>query len=211
LADVLLLMAETADGVVVQALLPARERSGLSLTGALSLAAMQGTATVGALLDQMFVSDAEVAHLVSKRDWLERDTQRTANVPAAVVGLARAAVNTLLLESEQRSWPEAVELAGLWSRQLVRERSRAYQLIDDVAPGERLAERRALRASITKLAHDATAMLLTVQGGRAMLTSSPAQRWAREVLFSLVQAQTPATRDAVVEAYRAGATSPTRE
>jgi alkylation response protein AidB-like acyl-CoA dehydrogenase len=202
LADVLLLMAETTDGLVVQTLIPARERDGLTVTGALSLAAMQGTSTVGAVLERMCVSDAEVAHLVPKEDWLEHDAQRTANVPAAVVGLARAAVNSLLLDARQRRWAEAAELAEVWRNQLVQQRNRAYQLIDDVDPSKELPERRALRGSITKLAQDATAMLVTVQAGRSMLTSSSAQRWAREALFSLVQAQTPATRNALIGAYR---------
>ena len=92
LADVLLLMAETNDGLVVQALLPAKERAGLTVTGELSLAAMQGTSTVGAVLERLFVADSEVAHAVPKRDWLVSDSlQRTANVPPNVVGLARAA------------------------------------------------------------------------------------------------------------------------
>ena len=65
-----------------------------------------------------------------------------------------------------------------------------------------------MRASLTKLALDATAMLVTVQAGRAMLTSSSAQRWAREAMFALVQAHTTETRGALVEVYRASATSP---
>jgi hypothetical protein len=35
-----------------------------------------------------------------------------------------------------------------------------------------------------------------------MLTSSPEQRWAREALFALVQAQTAATRAALLATYR---------
>ena len=60
----------------------------------------------------------------------------------------------------------------------------------------------------TKLAQDATAALITLQAGRAMLTSSSAQRWAREAMFALVQAQTTQTRAALVEAYRVGVTKP---
>ncbi|MFL6182074.1 MAG: acyl-CoA dehydrogenase [Actinomycetes bacterium] len=206
LADVLLLMAETNEGSVVQALLPARERAGLTVTGELSLAAMQGTSTVGAVLERLFIADSEVAHVVPKRDWSVSDRQRTANTPPNVVGLARAALNSLVLEAGQRQWAEAAELGGLWRSQLVEQRARAYQLSDEVDPSEKLSERRALRASLTKLALDATKALITVQAGRAMLTSSSAQRWAREAMFALVQAHTADTRNALIAAYRAGAT-----
>jgi alkylation response protein AidB-like acyl-CoA dehydrogenase len=207
LAEVLLLMAETEDGAVIQALIPAQERKGLRVTGELCLVAMQGTSTVGAVLEDAQVADAEVAHVVSKNDWLAADVQRTANVPAAVVGLARAALNALSREAEQRQSAEAADLAERWRRQLVRERADAYRLVDDVDPSQALGERRAIRASLTKLAQDATAMLVAVQAGRSMLMSSSAQRWAREALFALVQAQTAMTRTALIEAYLADATS----
>ncbi len=35
-----------------------------------------------------------------------------------------------------------------------------------------------------------------------MLLSSPEQRWAREALFALVQAQTQVTREALIATYR---------
>ena len=61
----------------------------------------------------------------------------------------------------------------------------------------------ALRAQITKLAQEVTSALIAVQAGRAMLLSSPEQRWAREAMFALVQAQTQVTREALVAAFRA--------
>jgi alkylation response protein AidB-like acyl-CoA dehydrogenase len=202
LADVLLLMAETLDGRVVQVLLDANVREGLTVLSELSLAAMQGTSTVGAVLDNVLVSDADVAHVVPKSEWLSTDAQRTANVPPSMVGLARAAINGLLDEGDKRAWADVVDLGSAWAERLHTERDRAYGLIDEVDPATSLAERRDLRASITKLAHDATSMLVAAQGGRAMLTSSSAQRWAREALFGLVQAQTMQTRTSLVAAYR---------
>ena len=61
-----------------------------------------------------------------------------------------------------------------------------------------------MRAQITKLAQDVTAALIAVQAGRAMLLASPEQRWAREAMFALVQAQTQVTREALVRAYFTG-------
>lgn len=201
LADVLLLMAETADGEVVQALLSASEREGLTITGELPLAAMQGTSTVGAVLDHLPISDAEVARVLPKREWLAADALRTANAPPAVFGLTRVALNALLAAAGQRQWASAAGLATRWQREFKDLRARAYGFVDDVAPSEAVAERIALRAQITKLAQDVTTALITVQAGRAMLLSSPEQRWAREALFALVQAQTQVTREALIGAY----------
>jgi alkylation response protein AidB-like acyl-CoA dehydrogenase len=203
LADVLLLMAETSDGEVVQALLPASEREGLLITGELSLAAMQGTSTVGATLQEMWVDDAEVANIVPKAEWLARDAQRVANTPPAVLGLTRAVLNALTDAAERRQWSTARALAARWCDQLVALRSRAYELVDDVSPGELVDERIAVRAQVTRMAQEVTSALIAVQAGRAMLTSSPEQRWAREAMFALVQAQTQVTREALVAGFSA--------
>lgn len=204
LADALLLMAETPDGEVVQMLLPASDRAGLSITGELPLAAMQGTSTVGAGLDAMSVDEAEVAYVLSKDEWLATDATRTANAPPAVFGLTRAALNALIGASQQRRWESASALARQWQDRFVQLRERAYELVDDVPPGEAVKERVAIRAEATKLAQDVTSALVTVQAGRAMLLSSPEQRWAREALFALVQAQTQVTREALVAEFSTG-------
>jgi alkylation response protein AidB-like acyl-CoA dehydrogenase len=201
LADVLLLMAESPDGEVVQMLLPASDRPGLSITGELPLAAMQGTSTVGAVLDDLVVDDAEVAQVVPKDEWLAVDATRTANAPPAVFGLTRAALNALIAAAQQRRWESASGLAGQWQDRFERLRERAYELVDEVPAGEAIEERVAIRAEVTRLAQDVTSALVTVQAGRAMLLSSPEQRWAREALFALVQAQTQVTREALVAAY----------
>lgn len=208
LADVLLLMAETTGGDVVQCLIPAVPQQGLIITGELALAAMGGTSTVGAMLDDLAVTDAAVAAVLPKHDWLLPDSQRTANVPAAVVGLARAAVNGLLTVAGERDWDELGVLAEAWATELVSSRARAYELVDDTPPGEAIEERLALRGSITRRAQDATAMLVAAQAGRAILRSSSAQRWAREAMFALVQAQTHRSRNALVAAYLGEVRSP---
>ena len=203
LADVLLLMAESAEGEVVQALLPAVPRPGLSVGDELPLAAMRGTSTVSAVLEQLRISDDEVAAVLPKREWLTVDEQRTANAVPAVFGLARAAVNALAGLAKDRDWSTALDAAARLGVEVTDVRRQAYLLIDDVEPAERLSERRALRARSTAVASTAVAALTVAQGGRSMLESSRESRWAREVQFALVQAQTHATREAwLSEVYR---------
>jgi hypothetical protein len=118
-----------------------------------------------------------------------------------VFGLTRAALNALIAAADQRHWSTAADLAARWREQFEDARARAYALVDDVAPDEAVEERVALRAQMTKLAQDVTAALVTVQAGRALLLSAPEQRWAREAMFALVQAQTQVTREALVAAF----------
>ena len=196
LADVLLLMAESTEGEVVQALLPAEQRPGLSVGGELPLAAMRGTSTVSAVLERLHVDDDEVAAVLPKTEWLAVDEHRTANAVAAVFGLARAAVNALADLAEDRGWATASDAAARIGAEVRDVRRQAYRLIDEVDPAEQLSERRALRVRSTALASTAVAALTVAQGGRSMLESSRESRWAREVQFALVQAQTHATREA---------------
>ncbi|MDX6246541.1 MAG: hypothetical protein QOE76_4264, partial [Frankiales bacterium] len=80
-------------------------------------------------------------------------------------------------------------------------RTAAYALIDDVPPGERMADRLALRAAVLELLTAATAGLVAAGAGGSMSLGHPAQRWAREALFHLIQAQTPAVRAATLDRF----------
>ena len=73
--------------------------------------------------------------------------------------------------------------------------------MDDVAPSEALDERVALRARSLILLQRITATRVAAQGGSAMLLLSSAQRWAREGLFHLVQAQTQPLRASLLEQW----------
>ena len=201
LADVLLLMAETDDGRVVEVLVPATAMPGFRVTGPLKLAAMSGTSTVGAELKDFGVDADQVARLGSKAQWQRRDTYRTANASPAVFGLLRACLTALEEMGQQRGAPEAVALAHRWTERARQLRANAYALIDGVDEAEQLPERVFLRAESLHLLQQATAALVTVSGGRSMLLSSPAQRWAREALFLLVQAQTLPLRQDLLALY----------
>ena len=194
LADALLLLAETDDAEIVQVVIPAEEREGLLVDGPLQLAAMMGTATVGAHLVKMKAADTEVADVVSKTTWLEKDTARAANIQPAVYGIARAVIAALHDIGVQRSFAEASDLAQQLRSRLIANRHKAYHLIDNVDPQEEISARVSARAEALHLLQQANEALITAHGGRAMLLSSSAQRWARESLFMLIQAQTPDLR-----------------
>jgi alkylation response protein AidB-like acyl-CoA dehydrogenase len=204
LADVLLLMAETDDGRVVQLLVPARERPGLTVLGPLRLAAMGATATVVVSLDEMVVSDEEVARILPKVAWSARDAERTANANPATFGLTRAALGRLATTASRRGSVAGADLAAELGARMVAVRRQAYRLMDDRPPADCLDERVRLRAEGLDLAQRATVGLVTAEAGRAMTLESPAQRWAREAMFHLVQAQTGPLREELLGSWRRG-------
>ena len=202
IADALLLMAETAEGRVVQALIPAEERPGLVVTGPLALAAMGATSTVGVSLDGLLVEPDELVRVLPKADWSAPDSERTANATPASMGLARAAVDRLAVTAERRGSRAAGELAQELAARLVAVRRAAYALADEAPPAARVPERLALRAEALDLAQRAAAAVVAAEAGRAMLLDSPGQRWAREALFHLVQAQTGPLREELLDRWR---------
>jgi alkylation response protein AidB-like acyl-CoA dehydrogenase len=209
LADVVLLFAQTDDDRIVQSLLPAAARPGWEVTGPLELAAMAGTSTVGVRLDSLHVDDAEVADVVPRQDWLAGDHLRTVNTNPAVIGLLRAVVDDLHRLGTQRAQPLAVDVALQLADEVGRLRAQAYRLLDDVAEDRCVDERLALRAQILALAQRAAVARITVEGGAAMSLRSPAQRWAREAMFHLVQAQTQPLREALLATF--GGVSPAND
>jgi len=118
-----------------------------------------------------------------------------------VFGVLRATLTSLERVGQLRGAPEAVSLAHRWSRRTREIRSRAYALIDGVPPTQRMQDRVLLRAEALHLAQQAASALVAVSGGKAMLLTSPPQRWAREALFYLVQAQTLPLRQNLLALY----------
>ena len=204
LADVLLLLAQTPDDRIVSLVLPAQERPGLVVEGPVELAAMAATSTVRVRITDMDVADDDVASLVSRDDWLQADSVRSSNVSSAVFGLLAAIVNDLFALGERRDLPAAREAAESFAVRGMAMRAAAYQLIDDAPADHELDERLRLRAAATQLAVHAAAARVAAEGGAAMTLASPAQRWAREALFYLVQAQTSALKIATVQGFAGG-------
>jgi alkylation response protein AidB-like acyl-CoA dehydrogenase len=207
LDDVLLLAGRSPDDAIVFVLLPATEAPGLTASP-LPLAVMQGTCTVALALDGLHVADADVAQVVPAAGWLEADRYRTANASPHTLGLHREVVRRLAQTAERRGDGTASGLAVRLGEEGERVRSRAYALVDDVAPEERLQERLDLRAASLDLVVRAATALVTATGGSATSLANPAQRLAREALFHLVQAQTPPVREATLQRLGAGLETP---
>jgi len=201
LVDVVLLAAQTADDDLVFALLPAAERPGLRPAGELALAAMGGTRTYRLELDGLAVLDEEVVAVVAREDWLAEDAARTANVTPAVFGVLHAVTGALDALGDQRDLPAARTLAVALAAEGAQVRASAYALIDGVPAGERIDDRLACRAAALELTVRASAALVAAAAGSAMLLSAAPQRWAREALFHLVQAQTRPVREATLARF----------
>lgn len=202
LADVVLLgFRDGAD--VVFALVPVADQPGLVAGARLPLAAMQAARTVPVRLDGYFVAETHVVERVPFDDWAARDAATTANVTPAVFGLLGAVLTRLRSEGDRRREPSTLALAERLGEEAAGLRTAAYALIDDVPAGERMADRLALRASALELLTVAAAGLVAAGAGASMSLGHPAQRWAREAMFHLIQAQTPAVRAATLDRFAA--------
>ena len=199
LADLLLLGGRSPDGEVVLALLPAVAQPGLAATAPMRLAVMQGTSTVALRLSGLAVADADVVEVARADDWLEADRLKTANATPAVFGLLATVVRHLAATAERRDDRTAAGLARALGQEGDDLRQQAYALLDHVPPYEQVDDRLALRGASLELVVRASTALVVATGGSAMSLSAPPQRLAREALFHLVQAQTPAVRDATLQ------------
>ena len=198
LADVVLLSGLTAAADVVLALLSARDQPGLRATAELRLAAMEGAHNVGLTVTDLRVPAAAVASVAPLAEWQERDRQATANARPAVFGLLRTITDRLAAVAAARGSNAGAELAAALAEEGAALRQQAYALLDDVPADERLDDRLAIRADALEVLNRAASALVVTGAGTAMLRSNPAQRLAREAMFHLVQAQTPAVREATL-------------
>ena len=200
-ADVVMVAARGApphDDRIVFAFLEPAEAPGLAAGAPLALAAMGGTHTCPVTLDGLWVRDADVALLRDHDDWRRTDGWRTSNASPPAFGVTRAAVAELARLAAERGSRSGAELAASLAAECREVRREAYHLIDDVAPDEELDRRLTLRAHALELAGRSAAAVIAMRSGAGMLLTDPAQRWAREALFLLVQAQTPLVREATL-------------
>lgn len=195
LADLVLLGGTAPDGRVVLALVPMAPGPGVEASAPLALAAMGGTATVMLRLDRLAVSDEQVLSVTDGDAWAAADALTNANVQPSTFGVARAALDAL------RGTDGAT--AAVLSPRLDEVRDRAYRLADEVTPDESVEPKLAARAEALLLGVEITSAYVASVGGRAMDLAHPAQRWAREALFHLVQAQTRPVRHATLAGLRA--------
>lgn len=197
LNDVLALGGVTADGEVVFGLVPARPSEALRAGPPMQLAAMTAASTVQLHLAGLVVADDQVMTRLPIEQWLSGDARTSVNANPAVLGVTQAATDRLRVVGEQLG--EARDLALLLQSRLADVRSRAYALADD--PGADLDEALSLRVAAQRLCLDATGALVAAGAGGSMSLADPAQRWAREALFLVVQAQTLAGRRAVLRTW----------
>ena len=193
--------APTRPDRLVWVLVDAVEQQGIEVGPILELAAMRGTHTRPMVIDRLFVPAARVISVIELMPWLAADALRTPNASPPAFGVARAATTALRAHGQQRSVDTALAAADVLAEQVRAIRSQAYQLIDQVPANEQIDQRLELRAAALELAVQASTAYVTACAGSAIMLTHPAQRWAREAMFHLVQAQTKPVREASLRRY----------
>jgi hypothetical protein len=193
LNDVMLLAGVTDADEALFAFTEAREQPGLRASGPMRLAALSASRTVSLELTGLWLPDETVALRMPYEEWAAADRPKTLNTSPAVFGVAESAL--ALLDEDTA--------VSLWAR-LSEVRDRAYALADRPAPHEGPGERLTVRAEAFEVLRAATTAAVVAGGGRAMSLASPAQRFAREALFLLVQGQTGQSRRAHLNTLASG-------
>ncbi|OLL90368.1 putative acyl-CoA dehydrogenase [Pseudonocardia sp. Ae356_Ps1] len=196
LTDLLMIGAVAPGDRYLFVLVPARETPGLRAGAPLPLSVMGGTRTVAVEFDDLAVGGDAVLTEIDGAPYRELDAARTANATPASIGLLRRVLAELDRLGRERDRPEAVDLAAALAPEAARRRAEVYALLTGVPLRERTAERTALRGELAALTVRAAQGLVAARAGSALLASSPEQRWAREAMFYLVQAQTAPVRAA---------------
>jgi hypothetical protein len=155
----------------------------------LALAAMGGSATVRLVLDEVAVPASDVVSMTSFEEWQAQDRLATARPNPAAFGIAATCCR--LLEARD------AEVAESLGRELAECRERSYAMADDPGRAD-LTEMVDARAGSLELAVRSAEALVAAAGGRAMERTHPAQRLLREAAFFTIQAQTPASRSALL-------------
>jgi hypothetical protein len=117
------------------------------------------------------------------------------------MGLLRRVIDETVRTGHERDRPAALEEAQALAATAWPLRERAYELRFSADRGRFVEERLSLRGRIAELTVRAAAGLVAARGGSAMYASSPEQRWCREAMFHLVQAQTDDVRAAQLAAF----------
>ena len=198
LNDVLALGGATEDGEVVFALAQARESQWLTPTAPMRLAALTAASTVQLRVQGLVVPDEDVLLRTPFEQWRAGDLSTTVTVNPGVLGIAQAAVDRLRELGGARGLAEATDLAGLLASRLTDVRTEAYALADAGGPAD---EALAHRVTALRLCLSATAALVAAGAGGSMAMTNPAQRWAREAMFLVVQGQTLEARKAMLRSW----------
>lgn len=192
IVDVLQISAGDVDsGDVIGAVIPADDaRAGFTSVTPLPLMAADATRTVSLRLDDLFVSDDEVASRVPRADFLANQVFGSRLNGSLPLGLARRCASMLA----QAGQPE-VAARILAEVDAVRGRLDAGLVDPDVLV--------AARAEGSQLALRAAGAALTADGGPGLLRTHHAQRLLREAGFTLVAASRPQLKAAIIEGLTA--------
>ncbi len=171
-------------GQVVSGLIDARPGPGIAAVEPLTLVAGQGTKTVSLELRGLVLPDEQVTARTDRSAFLAGLALGLRVDSALALGVTGRAVRLLAVADP------AVADALRGAQDELRDRF-------DAALGEpdRLPD---LRAACSELAQRACTALVVAGGGAALLAGHPAQRLAREALFTLVVASRPAVRSALL-------------
>jgi alkylation response protein AidB-like acyl-CoA dehydrogenase len=172
---------DESTGQVVSGIVDARPGPGVSARP-LSLVACQGTSTVGLDLREFTLPDERVTGRVDRDAYLAGLAIGLRVDSALSLGLTGRAVRLI----GETAAAEALRT----EREELRERFDAALGEPERLPG--------LRAACSELALRACAAAVVAGGGAALLAEHPAQRLAREALFTLVVASRPAVRSALL-------------
>jgi Acyl-CoA dehydrogenase, N-terminal domain len=201
LNDVFTLGGATTDGEVVFGLVDARPQPGLTASTPLAMLAMTATRTVRLDLDGLVVPDSHILLRQPVEEWLHLDRRQTVNPNPGVFGLTDAALDLLDSRCRESGLTTGREAARQLRERLDSAHAAAERLYDEVPPDGAHEERLAVRAEAQRVMVDATTALIVAGGGRSVAASDPAQRHAREAAFLLVQAQTRAAREVMLDIW----------
>jgi alkylation response protein AidB-like acyl-CoA dehydrogenase len=171
-------------GEVVSGLVDAHPGPGIATVEPLTLVAGQGTNTVALGLRDLVLPDEQVTTRIDRAAYLDGLTVGLLVDSALALGLTGRAVR-LLADVDPRA---AETLRG--ERDDLRDRFDSALAEPDRLP--------ALRAACSALTQRACTALVVAGGGAALLDGHPAQRLAREALFTHVVASRPEVRSALL-------------
>jgi len=199
IADVVLVLVAAESSLIAFFLtageVPSRHR-GVTVGEPLRLLAMSGTHTRPIRLDELLVPDAEVIATLDEATWRAADLIKTSNANPATFGIARGAISELDGLATHRADAQLRALADRLAEECRSIRSRSYAAIDDNAD---VAIRLRLRALALDHLLRACTAVVTARAGASMISGCATERRMREALFLQVQAQTAATRGAMLD------------
>jgi len=199
IADVVLVMVAAGTDIICFFLAAGEVPSrypGVVVGEPLRLLAMSGTHTRPLRLEGLLIPDDDVVAILDGESWRLSDSDKTANANPAIFGVARGAICELDDLATARSDTRMRALADRLADECREIRALAYAAIDDEADVD---TRLRLRARALDHVMRACTAVVTARAGASMMSGCSAERRVREALFLQVQAQTAATRGAMLE------------